>query len=258
MSGGYSGGANAGNQVLEFKYHVINGRLTQAKKLLSASQLSVEEASDEDSNTPLHWCSQGLQTETDKRAATDVETFMFLLQNGAPKNRQNAIGETPLLTAVRQAVAEPERAASLIEEMLKKGMADPCRADISGETPLMEAAAAGLEDVGKLLLEHRANPLAESQSGLTAAQLAAESDCEAFVQLLKSPLAERASKEARVEEQQGKTMEQREKERQERREKQAKKFEQTLFGQKLRPGLANDADKPGKPYPEYGTLHDID
>merc|ERR1712050_444744 len=121
-----------------------------------------------------------------------------------------------------------------------------------------EAAAAGLEDIGCLLLEHRANPLAESSSGLTAAQLAAESDCEAFVQLLKSPLAERAAKEARDEDAEGKTMEQREKEKEMRKEKQAKNFEQTLFGQKMHPGLARDADKPGKPYPEYGTLHDID
>merc|ERR1712039_595432 len=94
---------------------------------------------------------------------------------------------------------------------------DPCRADISGETPLMEAAAAGLEDIGRLLLEHRANPLAESSSGLTAAQLAAESDCESMVQLLKSPLAERAAKEARAEDAEGKTMEQRAKEKEEKR-----------------------------------------
>merc|ERR1719352_782090 len=90
---------------------------------------------------------------------------------------------------------------------------------MTGETPLMEAAASGLESLGRLLLEHRANPLAESSSGLTAAQLASESDCESFVQLLKSPLAERASKEARAEEAAGKTTEQREKEKQERREK---------------------------------------
>lgn len=263
MSAGYVSGAGgsqaaAVNHVLELKHHIINGRLTQAKKLLSVSQISLEETVDDDSNSPLHWCAQGLGTDTDKRAATDQETFAFLLQNGAPKNRQNALGETPLLTAVRMAVAEPERAEKLIEDMLKKGMVDSGRSDMSGETPLMEAAAAGLECIGRLLLEHRANPLAESSSGLTAAQLASESDCEAFVQLLKSPLAERAAKEARVEDTQGKTMEQREKEKQERREKQAKKYEQTLFGQKLQPGLARDADKPGKPYPEYGTLHDID
>merc|ERR1712146_67377 len=149
------------------------------------------------------------------------------------------------------ALAEPQRAEKLIEDMLKKGLVDPCRGDISGETPLMEAAAAGLENLGRLLLEHRANPLAESASGLTAAQLASESDCEAFVQLLKSPLAERAAKEARAEDAEGKSMEEREKEKRERRERDAKKFEQTLFGQKMQPGLARDADRPGKPYAEY-------
>mmetsp|Transcript_6707 Transcript_6707/g.11523 ORF Transcript_6707/g.11523 Transcript_6707/m.11523 type:complete len:248 (+) Transcript_6707:101-844(+) len=243
------------NALLELKHHVINGRLTQAKKLLTISQFSLEDCADEDSNTPLHWCAQGLGVDSEKRGASDEEVFTFCLQNGAPKNRQNALGETPLLTAVRLAVAELNRAEKLIEEMLKKGLVDPCRADISGETPLMEAAAAGLEGVGKLLLEHRANPLAESSSGLTAEQLA---DTDEFTALLKSPLAERAAKEARVEEAEGKGEEQREKERQARREKQAKKYEQTLFGQKMMPGLAKDKDKPGKPYPEYGTLHDID
>merc|ERR1711937_392955 len=99
-----------------------------------------------------------------------------------------------------------------MQELLVKAKVDPSRPDNTGETPLMEAAAAGLEGVGRLLLEHRANPLAESSSGLTAAQPASESDCEAFVQLLKSPLAERAAQEARTEDAQGKTMEQRDKE----------------------------------------------
>mmetsp|Transcript_123703 Transcript_123703/g.344325 ORF Transcript_123703/g.344325 Transcript_123703/m.344325 type:complete len:251 (+) Transcript_123703:71-823(+) len=247
-----------GNTVLELKHHVLNGRLAMAKKLLAATQISLEEAQDEDGNTPLHWCAQGLQNETEKRDAKDEETFVFLLQNGAPKNRQNALGETPLMAAVRLATLEPPRAERLIEEMLKKGRLDPCRPDISGETPLMEAAAAGIEGIGRLLLEYRANPLAESSSGLTAAQLAEESGCEAFVQLLKSPLAERAAQEARKEEAEGRTEEERQRLNDLRREKKAKKFEQTLFGQKLQPGLAKDKDKPGKPYPEYGTLHDID
>jgi len=262
MSAGYGASpsvqAPSNNHVLELKHHIINGRLTQAKKLLSATQISMEEVCDEDSNTPFHWCAQGLGSEVDQRAATDQETFALLLQHGAPKNRQNALGETPLLTAVRMAIAEPERAEKLIGDMLRKGLMDPCRSDMSGETPLMESAAAGLESIGRLLLEHKANPLAESSSGLTAAQLASESDCETFVQLLKSPLGERAAQEARVEEAQGKTVEKMEKEKQDRREKQARKYEQTLFGQKMQPGLARDADKPGKPYPEFGTLHDID
>jgi hypothetical protein len=78
------------------------------------------------------------------------------------------------------------------------------------------------------------------------------------VQLLKSPLAERAAKEARQEEAAGRTQEEQQKLNDQRRERRAKKFEQTLFGQKLQPGIAKDKDAPGKPYPEYGTLHDID
>lgn len=241
--------------VLELKHHVLNGRLGQAKRLLASTQLSLEDCTDDDGNSPLHWCAHGLQTEAAKREASDQETFVFLLQNGAPKNAQNALGETPLLAAVRLATLEPNRAEKLIEEMLKKGHVDPDRADISGETPLLEAAAAGLVAIGRQLLEHRANPLAESSSGLTAAQMA---DSDEFVQLLKSPLAQRAANEAKADQAQGRTEEERRKSADEHREKRAKKFDQTLFGQKMRPGLALDKDKPGKPYPEYGTLHDID
>uniref|UniRef100_A0A7S1S069 Uncharacterized protein n=1 Tax=Alexandrium catenella TaxID=2925 RepID=A0A7S1S069_ALECA len=247
-----------GNTVLELKHHVINGRLNMAKKLMAATQISLEDAQDEDGNTPLHWCAHGLQTETDKREAKDEETLVFLLKNGAPKNRQNALGETAIMAAVRLATLEPERAQTLVEEMLKKGSVDPCRSDMSGETPLMEAAAAGSEGIGRLLLEFRANPLVESASGLTAMQLAEESSCEPFVALLKSPLAERAAQEARKEEAEGRSEEEQRRLKDLRREKQAKKFEQTLFGQKLLPGLAKHKDQPGKPYPEYATLHDID
>jgi len=243
---------------LALKHHVLNGRLAEAKKVLASAQLSLEDCVDEDGNTPLHWCAKGLEIEAEKREAPDQETLAFLLQNGAPKNRQNALGETPLLLTVRLATLEPARAKTLVEEMLKKGNVDPCRSDISGETPLMEAAAAGLEPIGRLLLEARANPLTESSSGLTAAKLAEDSGVDEFVKLLKSPLAERAAREAREEEADGRTAEAREKASELMRERKAKKLEQTLFGQKLHPGLAKDKDAPGKPYPEYGTLHDID
>ncbi|CAJ1423237.1 unnamed protein product, partial [Effrenium voratum] len=153
---------------------------------------------------------------------------------------------------------EPAQAAAFIEDLLVKARVDPSRGDLVGETPLMEAAASGLEGIGRLLLEHRANPLAESDSGLTAAKLAEQHQAPEFLQLLKSPLAERASQEAKKEDSQGRTMEDRRKFADLLREKQAKKFDQTLFGQKLRPGLAHDKDGPGKPYAEYGTLHDID
>lgn len=240
---------------LELKHHVLNGRLNQAKRLLASTQISLEDCLDEDGNSALHWCGHGLQTEAAKREASDQEMFFFLLQNGAPKNAQNSLGETPLMAVVRMASLEPKRAEALVEELLSKGNVDPNRADISGETPLLEAAAAGLLEIGKLLLEYRANPLAESSTGLTAAQMA---DTEEFAQLLKSPLAVRAAQEARAEEATGRSAEERQREADLLRERHAKKFEQTLFGQKLRPGLAWDKDKPGKPYPEYGTLHDID
>jgi len=246
------------NAMLGFKHHILNGRLAQAKKALASAQLSLDDCVDEDGNTAMHWCSLALAEDAGKREVSDQEAFVFLLQNGAPRNRQNALGETPLLAAVRLATLDPKRAEALVGDMLTKGQADPSRADMSGETPLMEAAAAGLEPLGRLLLEARANPLVESQGGLTAAQLADESGSQDFVALLKSPLAERAAKEARTEEAEGKTKEELERASEARRERKAKKFEQTLFGQKLKPGLAHDKDAPGKPYPEHGTLHDID
>jgi len=252
------GSRAGGNSALELKHHVLNGRLAQAKKLLASTRISLEDCQDEDGNTALHWCAQGLQTDAETREVPDEEMLIFLLQNGAPKNRQNRIGETPLMGAVRMATLDPLRAEALISALLSKGHADPRRADVSGESPLMEAAAAGLEEVGRLLLEHRANPLAESSSGLTAAQLAQESGSEAFALLLRSPLAERAAKEVCLEEALGRSEEHLQGHRERRREGEAKQLEQTLFGQRLRPGLSCDRGRPGHPYAEYQTLHDID
>lgn len=242
--------ASGGNVLLQLKHHIISGRLQQAKKLVATSQLALEDATDEDSNTPLHWCVLGLESEIVNRESTDEETLVFLMQNGAPKNRQNLLGETPLLAAVRLALRDERRAESLIGEMLRKASVDPRRGDCTGETPLMEAAAAGLEGIAKLLLEHRASPLAESTSGHTALQFAEDSGYHNLVRLLKSPLAEKAAKEAcglNGEELEESSL-----------ARQAKNFEQTLFGQKMQPGLVRDQAQPGKPYPEYGTLHDID
>ncbi|CAK0824854.1 unnamed protein product [Prorocentrum cordatum] len=149
------GSRAGGNSALELKHHVLNGRLAQAKKLLASTRISLEDCQDEDGNTALHWCAQGLQTDAETREVPDEEMLIFLLQNGAPKNRQNRIGETPLMGAVRMATLDPLRAEALISALLSKGHADPRRADVSGESPLMEAAAAGLEEVGRLLLEHR-------------------------------------------------------------------------------------------------------
>lgn len=240
--------------VVELKHHLINGRLDRAKTLLATLRLSLEECTDDELNTPYHWCVQGLEVEKDKREVPDEEVLVFILQLGAPKNQRNLLGETPLLTAVRLAMLEPKRAEALIKRMLVAGMADPCRPDIMGETPLMEAAASGLRGVVQTLLEHYANPLAQSINKLTAIQLAEETGEEAIVQLLKSPLAERAARENRLRNDEG-THEQTSVKI---REGKVGRSEQTLFGQKQHPGLAWDQDMPGKPYPEYGTLHDID
>jgi len=247
----------AANFALGLRHHLLNGRLGEAKKLLAVAQISLEDVTDEDQNTPLHWCVQGLEVEAEKRESSECETLAFLLQNGAPKNRQNLLGETPLLTAVRLATLNESRATALVQEMLKRG-ADASRPDNVGETPLMEAVVADFQGIARILLEQRANPLAESSTGHTALSLAEADGNEACVTLLKGPLAERAAQDARKEDAQGDTIEERQQKAEARFERQAKVFNQTLFGQKLRPGLAKDQDKAGKPYPEYGTLHDID
>eukprot|EP00927_Polykrikos_kofoidii_P048960 TRINITY_DN43119_c0_g1_i1.p1 TRINITY_DN43119_c0_g1~~TRINITY_DN43119_c0_g1_i1.p1 ORF type:complete len:288 (-),score=54.91 TRINITY_DN43119_c0_g1_i1:237-1019(-) len=248
-------GASGLGATLQLKHHIINGRLAQAKRLIETSRLALEEVADEDGHTPLHWCAQGLEAPTDKREATDEEVLAFLLQHDAPRNRQNVVGETPLFTAVRLSSREPQRAERLVAELLRKGSVNPCRADVVGETPLMEAMSLGSESLGRLLLEFRADPLAVSKTGLTAAKLA---ENEACTGLLKLPLAERAAREPctgsfesteGAEDKHAQDFSQKRK---------IKNFDETLFGQMLRPGLAKDKDRPGKPYPEYGTLHDID
>jgi len=250
-----------GNCVLQLKHHVLNGRLVQAKALLAASHIALEDVQDEDGNAPLHWCAQGLEIDSAKREVSDEETCAFLLQAGASRNRKNHLGETALMTALRVALSDRIRVETLIEVLLTRAMIDPCQADSVGETPLMEAAATGLTGLGRLLLEHRANPLAKSTTGLTAGQLAESSGTMEFVNLLKSPLAERAARDAATRESQGVPEQDEEEEdtmREKRMERTAKRFEQTLFGQKMHAGLARHKDAPGKPYPEYGTLHDID
>eukprot|EP00928_Gymnodinium_smaydae_P066298 TRINITY_DN49335_c0_g1_i1.p1 TRINITY_DN49335_c0_g1~~TRINITY_DN49335_c0_g1_i1.p1 ORF type:complete len:249 (-),score=52.20 TRINITY_DN49335_c0_g1_i1:11-757(-) len=246
--------AGAGNAVLELKHHVISGRLPQAVRFLQSSHMSLEDCVDDDGNTALHWCAQGVQEPRESTEATDEEMLVFLLESGAPRNRQNSLGETPLLTLLRAAPACAEgRAERLAAMLLRRAQADATRPDMSGETPLMEACGAGLEPLARLLLEHHADPLASSSSGLTAAQLAADSGATGCVELLRSPLAARAAQEARARAASGE-----EEDGERRQQRQAKLLGATLFGQKMQPGLAKDADRPGKPYPELGTLHDID
>jgi len=247
-----------GNSLLQLKHHVLNGRLVQAKTLLAATHLALEDVQDEDGNAPLHWCVHGLEIESAKREARDEEVCTFLLQAGASRTRKNHLGETALMTALRLTLSDSARAETLIELLLTRALIDPCQADLMGETPLMEAAATGVTGLGRLLLEHRANPLAESTTGLTAGQLAESSGHMEFVNLLKSPLAERAARDAAARELQGVPEEEEETMREKRMERSAKLFEQTLFGQKMHAGLARHKGAPGKPYPEYGTLHDID
>jgi ankyrin repeat protein len=244
----------AGNTILELKHHILNARLKATKKLITTTQVDMEDAVDDDGNGPLHWCAQSLSEE--RREESPREMLHYLVSQNAPRNRQNVLGETPLLAALRAPPAGQEGmpvTERLVGEMLKEAGADPNRVDMTGETALMEAASAGYESIGKLLLEHRADPGQISSAGLTAADLAAEAGATDFADLLKTPLAQRALKEAKA-----KRTEEEAREKENVKDFNTSKKEQLLFGQRQAPGIAKDKDKPGKPYPEYGTLHDID
>ena len=86
----------------------------------------------------LHWLALSL---AEPPQESPQEMLAFLLQNGAPKNWQNSLGETALMAAVRLAALEPQRTLSLIEDFLVKGRVDAGRPDLVGETPLMEVGA---------------------------------------------------------------------------------------------------------------------
>merc|ERR1719301_171074 len=154
----------------------------------------------------------------------------YLVSQNAPRNRQNVLGETPLLAALRAPPAGEEGIAvteRLVGEMLKEAGADPNRVDMTGETALMEAASAGYESIGKLLLEHRADPEKMSSAGLTAVDLAAEAGASSFADLLKSPLAQRAINEAKA-----KRTEEEAREKENVKDFNTSKKEQLLFGQR--------------------------
>lgn len=81
--------------------------------------------------------------------------------------RLDSLGETPLITAVRQGIIQQV-------ERLLDSRADPEDQDRFGETALMEAAASGEAELCSLLLQHCADPNYRSPSGFSASDLATE------------------------------------------------------------------------------------
>ncbi|CAE8653636.1 unnamed protein product, partial [Polarella glacialis] len=86
-----------------------------------------------------------------------------------PQSVISALGETPLIAAVRQG------RLPAVEDLLRLGAeVDVDEKDRFGETALMEAASRGLLAMCQLLLSAGANPIYRAPSGLTPANLAAE------------------------------------------------------------------------------------
>jgi ankyrin repeat protein len=71
-----------------------------------------------------------------------------------------------------------------VAEMLVKYGAQVNATDLSGETPLHKAAAAGNPGIVMYLLEHGANPMIKSFQNKTALDLANENDHEAVSVIL--------------------------------------------------------------------------
>ena len=84
-----------------------------------------------------------------------------------PFGRAEALGETQLISAVRQSDVRT------VQYLLSQ-RADPNEKDNFGETALMEAAGQGQAQICRILLENAANPACKAPSGLNATQLASE------------------------------------------------------------------------------------
>lgn len=196
-----------------------------------------------------------------------LETVRFMAAEGSSLNMRNMLGESPLISVTRAAISFPEGAEAVAKELLIRG-ADPNKADMMGETALMEAASCGFCRLGKLLLEHHADPNALSKSSLTPLLLAEQAEQHEFIGLLKSKTAELATEKALERREQKRKAEEAEKERQDRAqellaepEREGEVVDRNPFrSQKEFKGVPRSQARPapGRDYPEQGTLHDID
>jgi ankyrin repeat protein len=145
----------------------VQRRDTQAVRSLLKQRADVN-AAQSDGATALHWAAY----------LEDAETTALLIRAGAKVDTPNNYGVTPL------ALAAGNGNAAVIDQLLKGG-ADPNGAVRAGETPLMLAARTGNTDAVKALLSAGAQVDAkETWNGQTALMWAAAAGHGPVVQLL--------------------------------------------------------------------------
>lgn len=257
-----------GGPLRQLRQGVQNCDVQKCREVLQASRLALEDLHDEDDNCPMHWCAAALEKAKNmpNGALKLVETAKFMAAEGSSINMRNMLGESPLIAVARAAMDFPAGAEAVTKELLNRN-ADPNKADMMGETALMEAASANQVLIGKLLLEHHADPGAVSKSNLSPLNLAEQAGHSEFLRLLGSKAAKDAAAKALELEEERKKAQKIEEERAARAQElleaseKEERVDRNPFARgKTFAGIARSQAKPapGAEYPEQGTLHDID
>ena len=149
---------------------VKEGNDFQVQEVLQVvSSGDILQRKDSDGHTVLHLAAQVSAGES------SASILSYLLHCEADLEAKNLLGETPLILAVREALDRDNGNQWLCAvSCLLEGRANPNAADdLNEETPLMEAACRGSQDMCKLLLNFKADVLLTAATGATAADFAA-------------------------------------------------------------------------------------
>ena len=110
----------------------------------------------------------------------DIQTVMFLIENGADVNTTDTNGNTPLIFIVNKTGN-----LEITKHLIEKGAAVNTQ-NQTGETALMYAAWRGYTDIVEFLLENRANTTLKNGHGQTALTLAESKGHSEIVKMLKT------------------------------------------------------------------------